>query len=140
MTTTRWTPPEGTTTINLLLFLVTLPRTAKFQELFCLTSLCHTAIKVEAYKSQNGLTQCYNFQRLGHVWANCKQPPRCLWCCGGHLHKECPEKGNVSSTLACCNCRLAEVEKPHPSNYRGCRHAKEEMLRRKSQGTPKTTT
>jgi hypothetical protein len=23
---------------------------------------------------------------------NCKQPPGCLWCGGGHLHKECPEK------------------------------------------------
>jgi hypothetical protein len=91
ITTTRWTPPEGTTSINLPLFLVTLPRTAKSQELFHLTCLCHFAIKVEAYKSQNGLTQCYNCQQFGHVWTNCKQ-----WCGGGHLHKECPEKGNVS--------------------------------------------
>jgi hypothetical protein len=35
---------------------------------------------------------------------------------------------------------LAEGEKPHPSNYRGCRHANEELLRRKSQRIPKTTT
>jgi hypothetical protein len=34
---------------------------------------------------------------------------------------------------------LAEGEKSHPSNYRGCRHAKE-LLRIKSQRTPKTTT
>jgi hypothetical protein len=44
---------------------------------------------------------------------------------GGHLHKECPEKENTSSTPICCNCRLAEGEKPHPANYRGCGHAKE---------------
>jgi hypothetical protein len=100
-------------------FLVTLPRTAKSQELFRLTSLCHIAIRVEAYKALNGLTQCYNCQQFGHVWAN-----HSLWCGGGHLHKECPERGHASSTPACCNCRLAEREKPHTSNYRGCRHAK----------------
>jgi hypothetical protein len=138
MTNTRRTPPEGTSTVNLPLFLIILPRTAKSQELFQLTNLCHIAIRVEAQKAQNGLTQCYNCQQFGHVWANCKQPPRCLWCGGGHLHKECPQKGNAASTPTCCNSQLAEGQKAHPSNYRGCRHAKE-MLRRKSQRTPKTT-
>jgi hypothetical protein len=138
MTATRRTAPEGTHIVSLPLFLVTLPRTAKSQDVFKLINLCHIAIRVEAYKAQNGLTQCYNCHQFGHVWANCKQPSRCLWCGGGHLHKECPEKGNSSSSPACCNCRLAEGEKPHPSNYRGCRDAKEEMQRRQSQRTPKT--
>jgi hypothetical protein len=74
------------------LILITLPRTAKSQEIFRLTALCHIAIRVEAYRAQNCLMQCHNCQQFGHVWANCKQPPRCLWCGGGHLHKECPEK------------------------------------------------
>jgi hypothetical protein len=30
-------------------------------------------------------------------------------------------------------------EKPHPSNYRGCSHAKEEIRRRKAQRTPNNT-
>jgi hypothetical protein len=38
--------------------------------------------------------QCHNCQQFGHVWANCKQPPRCLWC-GRHFHKDCPEKGKL---------------------------------------------
>jgi hypothetical protein len=63
-----------------------------------------------------------------------------MWCGGGHLHKDCPEKGNASSTPACCNCHLAEGEKPHPANDRGCKHTKEEMRKKKPQGTPKTTT
>ncbi|XP_033608728.1 uncharacterized protein LOC111867859 isoform X1 [Cryptotermes secundus] len=63
-----------------------------------------------------------------------------MWCGGGHLHKECPEKQNAASTPACCNCELKEGEKPHPANYRGCRHAREELQRRKSQRAPKTTT
>jgi hypothetical protein len=119
------------------LFLVTLPRTAKSQEIFKLSSLYHISIRVEAY---SGLTQCHNCQLFGHVWANCRQPPRCLWCGGGHLHKECPEKENASSTPPYCNCRLMEGEKPHPTNYRGCSHAKEELQRKRSKKTPKTTT
>jgi hypothetical protein len=58
MTATHRTPPDGTSTVNLPLFLITLPRTVKSQELFRLTSLCHITIKIEAYKAQNGFTQC----------------------------------------------------------------------------------
>jgi hypothetical protein len=127
MMTTRRSPPKDPKTLNLPLFLVTLPRTAKSQEILKLPSLCHIAIKVKAYRAQNALTQCHNCQQFCHVWANCKQPPRCLWCGGGRLHKECPEKENAASTPACCNCQLAEGEKPHPANYRGCMHAREEL-------------
>jgi hypothetical protein len=52
-----------------------------------------------------------------------------LWCGGGHLHKECPEKG----IPACRNCKLVDGEEPHPSNYRGRRHAKERESRREHQ-------
>jgi hypothetical protein len=106
MTTTHRSSTDGQTSINLPLYLITLPRTLKSQDIFQIRSLWHIAIKVEAYKAQTSLTQCYNCQKFGHVWANCKQPPRCLWCGDGHLHKECPEKGNASSKLACCNCKL----------------------------------
>jgi hypothetical protein len=129
---------EGTR--NLPLFLITLPRTAKSQEIFKLNSLCHISIRVEAYRAQSGLTQCHNCQQFGHVWANCKQPPRCVWCGSGNFHKECPEKENTTSTPVCCNCQLVEGEKPHPTNYRGCRHAKEELQKKKLQRAPKPTT
>jgi hypothetical protein len=49
-----------------------------------------------------------------------------LWCGWGHLHKDCLEKGNASSTPTCCNCQLTEGEAAYPFNYHGCRHAKEE--------------
>jgi DNA-directed RNA polymerase subunit M/transcription elongation factor TFIIS len=29
-------------------------------------------------RAQTSLTQYYNCQNCGHVWANCKQPPWCL--------------------------------------------------------------
>jgi hypothetical protein len=56
MTATRRSPPEESKTINLPLFLVTLPRTTKSQEIFRLQNLCHIAIKVEVYRAPNGLT------------------------------------------------------------------------------------
>jgi hypothetical protein len=49
-----------------------------------------------------------------------------VWCCGSHLHKECPEKFNAESIPTYCNCKLVDGEEPHPSYHRGCRHAKEE--------------
>jgi hypothetical protein len=127
MSTTRQSPGEGTSTVNIPLFLITLPRTSKSLEIFKLTSLCHIAIRVEAYKVQTGLRRCYNCQKFGHVWANCKKPPHCMWCGGGHLQKECPEKATAALTLTCCNSKLVVREEPHPSNYQGCSHAGEEM-------------
>jgi hypothetical protein len=82
MTTTRRSSPVDPKTSNLPLFLLTLPRTPKSQEIFHLPYLCHISIKVEAHRAQSALTQCHNCQQFGHVWVNCKQPPRCLWCGG----------------------------------------------------------
>jgi hypothetical protein len=135
MTVSRSLPQGGSQAVHIPLFLVTLTRNKKSHEIFKLTSLSQIMINVEAYRARTGLTQCYNCQQFGHAWANCKQPPRCLWCGGGHLHKECPEKTNDNSTPNYCNCKLGPEEKPHPSNYRGCKLAKE-MLRRKLQKTP----
>jgi hypothetical protein len=57
ITTTRRSPSENPENSELRLFLITLPRTEKCQDVFRLTSLCHISIKVEAYRNQNGLTQ-----------------------------------------------------------------------------------
>jgi hypothetical protein len=113
MTSTR---PQASE--NLPLFLGTLPRSEKSQEIFQLTTLNHVIIKVEAYRFQMGLTQYYNSQQFRNVWVNCKQPPRCVWCGGGYLHRDCPEKEKSEFTPTCCNYKLAG-EKPHSSNNRG---------------------
>jgi hypothetical protein len=136
MTTTRSSEDERMQVNHPPLLFITLTRNTKSQEIFRLNNLCHIAIKVEAYRAQNCLTQCYNCQRFGHIWANCKQPPRCMWCGGGHLHKDCPEKESNENTVPnCCNCSLKEGERPHPSNYRGRIHAKAETLRRRIRRT-----
>jgi hypothetical protein len=57
------------------MFVITLSRTAKPQEMFRLISLCHIVIRTQAYKAQNGLTQCYYCQQFGHIWAKLKHLP-----------------------------------------------------------------
>jgi hypothetical protein len=56
MTTTRRSSSDETaTTRNLPLFLITLPRTAKSQEIFLLPRICHIFVRVVAYRAQTGL-------------------------------------------------------------------------------------
>jgi hypothetical protein len=56
MSATRRSPAEGTTIVNIPIFLITLPRTSESHKIFKLTSLCHFAIRIEAYKAQTALT------------------------------------------------------------------------------------
>jgi hypothetical protein len=121
--------PERIKQINLPLFLITLARNDKSPDIFKLSTLCHIVIKAEAYKVQNDLKQCFNCQKFGNIWVNCRQPLCCLWCGGGHLHKECPEKKKENSTPTYCNCNLKEGDRPHPCTYRGC-----SMRRRRCSG------
>jgi hypothetical protein len=123
--------PKGTTTANMLLHLISLPRMAKLQEIFKLVSLCHIFFKVQSYKSWNDLAQCHNCQKFGLVWENCKQPPRWLWCGGSHVHKDY----HASLKSACCYFQLTVGETSHPTNYRCCNHTKEEIRKKKSQVT-----
>jgi hypothetical protein len=76
----RLTPEgSGVTHASLTLFLVTPAKNQKAPEIFKLTTICNIVIKTEAYRSQNGLTQCYSSERFGHMWVHCRQPSRCLW-------------------------------------------------------------
>jgi hypothetical protein len=63
-TASRSQPQGGTKFVNLPLFLVSLNRKGKSPKIFKLTSLSHVVIKVESYRAQNGLTQCYNCQKF----------------------------------------------------------------------------
>jgi hypothetical protein len=72
LTTNRRVPNGQTYVETLPLFLVTLTRSVKSQQIFKLNSLHHIIIKVEAYKAQTGLKQLYKCQNFGHIWANCK--------------------------------------------------------------------
>jgi hypothetical protein len=59
---TQSTKPCGSS-----LFLVTLTRSIKSQEIFKLNSFNHIIIKVQLYRAQTGLEQCYNCQNFGRL-------------------------------------------------------------------------
>jgi len=104
MATNRPVRHGGSQIINRPLFLITVTRNEKSQEIIQLFSGSHI-IKVEAYRARAGLTQCFNCPRFDHLWTNRKQPPRCLWCGGSNLHKHCLDEDNERSTPNCCNVR-----------------------------------
>jgi hypothetical protein len=67
--------PQGGHQFNIPLLLVTLTHNEKAKEIFKQTSLGNFVIIIEVYRNHGGLTQCYNCQKFGHVWKNCKNPP-----------------------------------------------------------------
>jgi hypothetical protein len=140
VTTTIRSPFDGSTTINLPLFLIILPRTTKSKKFSdCKAPATsqsewrHIEVKMLLPSAATASSSATFRQIASNLPAACGAE-------GGHMHKECPEKENTSSTPTCYNCRLAEGENPHPASYRGCRHAKDEMQKKKHQRTPRTTT
>jgi hypothetical protein len=127
MTSTRPQAPA-----NLPLFLVTQPRGEKSQEIFKLNSLSHIIINMEAYRAQIGLTQCYNCQQFGHVWANCKQPPN-VYSLGAAISTGNSPKRITGSPYELAATASSQKERSHTPNYRGCNRAKEELQKREAQ-------
>jgi hypothetical protein len=140
MAATRRSPPEESKIINLHLFLVTMPRSAKTQEIFRLLSLCHIAITVEVYRARMLLARATNASSS----ATSGQIASILPAACGAEAVTCTRTAQRRETLLphqhAVYCRLAEGDKAQPANYRGCRHAKEQLQKRESQRTPKTTT
>jgi hypothetical protein len=120
MTTTRRSPPEEPKLSNLALFLVTLPRKAKSQQIFQLPSLCHSG-SLQIAEPPHAVPQLSAVRpRLGKL-----QTASTLFMVRGWPPAQrMPERVNTASTPACCNCQLAEGGKPHLANYRGCRRAR----------------
>jgi hypothetical protein len=50
-----------------------------------------------------------------------------MWCGGGHVYKECPEKGNTASIPTCCSYKLVDEEELSKLQARQGRDAKEEV-------------
>jgi hypothetical protein len=112
---------------NLPLFLETLPRKVKPQEIFKLTSLSNVIIKVEAYRFRwagRNVIIASNLDTCRQIESN----PQVVCGVEAAISKGTNrEKENKESTPACCNYMLAEGEKPHTSNYSGCNLAREEL-------------
>lgn len=131
MTTKRPSPGGSITTISLSLFLLTGTLLEVTANLHPYRPLWH--LYKGRRKAQTDLTESLDCQHISHIWAHCKQPPRCLWCRGGHCDQEC-SKGNDTNVPKRYNC-----EPQHASSYRGCRCAKELQLRKLYNAGPPAT-
>lgn len=95
------------------LFFVDLEPQIKSNEIFQLTSLLHTKIRVEEPYKSKILSQCINCQEYGHTKTYCGYPPRCVRCGAGHKTPDCPNQRSDPPKCALCSGN-------HPASYKGC--------------------
>jgi hypothetical protein len=107
-----------TTKLPLPLFLVDLEKSEKSLEIFQLTSLLYTKIKVEEPYKPRTISQCQNCQDYRHTHSYCGYPPRCVRCGNSHLTSDCTKPRDSPAKCALCSGSL-------PTYYRGCNVFKE---------------
>lgn len=106
------------------LFFVDLEPSTQSNEIYKLTSLLHTKIKVEEPFKAKTISQCLNCQNYGHTKTYCGYPPRCVRCGAYHLSSACPNPRDTPPTCALC-------QGSHPASYKGCAVYKDLQRRKK---------
>jgi hypothetical protein len=109
---------------------VTLYHKEKSPQISNLTNLSHVIIKVEVYRAQLNLVQCYNCQQFLHVWTNSKLYPIVYGALAVTSIKIALQRKKALKPN-CCKYKLSEV-KTTPIQHCGSSHAKEELLRRRA--------
>jgi len=98
---------------NLPLFFVDLEPAEINKDIFHVTSILHTKIRVEEPHKRREIIQCQNCQKYGHSKSYCSHPPRCVRCAEFHASSSCTKSIDQPPTCALCGGN-------HPANYRGC--------------------
>lgn len=111
------------TKIPLPLFFVDLAPESISKEIFKITSLLNTKIKVEEPHKRREIPQCQNCQTYGHTKSYCSHSPRCVKCGGTHPTTTCTKSPDLPAKCALCDGE-------HPANYKGCAVYKELQQRR----------
>lgn len=107
------------------LFFVDLKPDQQNSEIFKLSSICFTKIKVEEPRPRKHLTQCQRCQNFGHTKTYCNHQPRCVKCSESHLTEHCQK--SIDQPPKCVLC-----EGQHPASYRGCPFYQDIQSKRKS--------
>lgn len=113
---------------RLPLFFVVLEPTTTANEIFKLTSLLHTKIKVEDPFKSKTISQCYNCEQYGHTRAYCGYKSRFARCGDEHQSSDCPFPRDLPPKCAHCS-------EKHPANYKGCSIYKEIQRRKRRSPT-----
>lgn len=111
---TQMTPVHHPVTkVQLPLFFVDLKPKPDNENIYTLTRLYYSVIKVEPPKPKRGVVQCLNCQEYGHSRNYCHKRSRCVKCSGYHSTKDCVKPKDAPPTCVNCNGQ-------HTANYRGC--------------------
>lgn len=99
--------------VPLPLFFVDIEISPFAPQIYQITKLCHTKVKVEKPNPRKEIVQCHHCQEYGHTKTYCHQIPRCVKCGGTHKSQECRKSPDVPAVCALCT-------QNHPANYKGC--------------------
>lgn len=102
-----------TTKINLPIFFVDLEPATINTDIFSVTSLLHTKVKIEEPHKRTDIIQCMNCQDYGHSKKYCSYTPRCVRCGEEHPTTHCVKTKDLPAKCALCTGN-------HPANYKGC--------------------
>lgn len=81
--------------------------------IFDISSLLHTKVKVEEPYKRRQIPQCQNCRAYGHTRSYCAHQPKCVKCGANHPSPSCKKSPDLPAKCALC-------EGPHPANYKGC--------------------
>ncbi|KAF0699498.1 Uncharacterized protein FWK35_00037541, partial [Aphis craccivora] len=106
------------------LFFVDLEPSPQSNDIYKLTSMLHTKIKVEEPYKPKIISQCLNCQEYGHTKSYCNYSSRCVRCGDHHQSSDCTISRDTPPKCALCQGN-------HPASYRGCSVYKEIQRRKK---------
>jgi len=96
------------------IFFVDLEPGPSNSDIFKITSLCYTKVKIEPAHPKKDIPQCHRCQTYGHTRKYCNHAPRCVKCGLEHESIDCTKDRSTPANCALCNGS-------HPANYKGCK-------------------
>jgi len=102
------------TKTSLPIFFVDLEPGPTNSDIFKITSLCYTKVKIEPTHPKKDIPQCHRCQTYGHTRKYCNNAPRCVKC--GLKHESIDSTKERSTPANCALCNGS-----HPANYKGCK-------------------
>jgi len=82
-------------------------------DIFSITSISHTKVKIEEPHKKRQIPQCQNCQSYGLTRSYCAYPPICVKCEEIHPSSSCTKSPDLPA-----KCGL--YQGAHPANYKGC--------------------
>jgi len=104
---------QRNTKLPLPLFFIDLEPAINNKDIFSISFLYHTKIKIEEPRANKLTIQCLRCQAFGHTKSYCNHPPKCVRCGANHLSTSCQKSQSLPAKCALCSG-------DHPANYRGC--------------------